>query len=79
MEKVGAYSWSIGPFSHSLSPSSGKLVMMAYDGPGLISLDWVLIGIGGGGAADRNSDQWQTLRLLRSLRLVRMLRMIKLR
>ena len=51
---------------------------MVFD-VGLISLDWVLIGIGGGGAADRNSDQWQTLRLLRSLRLVRMLRMIKLR
>lgn len=44
----------------------------------LITLDWTLVALGSEGA-ERNSDQWQTLRLLRSLRLVRMLRMIKLR
>ena len=45
---------------------------------GLITLDWTLVALGGAGP-ERDSDQWQTLRLLRSLRLVRMLRMIKLR
>lgn len=44
----------------------------------LITLDWTLVALGGAGP-ERDSDQWQTLRLLRSLRLVRMLRMIKLR